>query len=108
MATCTLPPLLPSFETHRLRDAPQDEVRDGFTTSQDEAGMILTIFAHEESFLLRRQRIHVFDGIDETSLNSSTFHFLNLDRPHPEERPLGRVSKDGCGAGTRRHPSRRA
>src|SRR3981081_2361051 len=29
-------------------------------------------------------------------------------RPHPEERPLGRVSKDGRNAGTRGHPSRRA
>jgi hypothetical protein len=26
----------PSFETHRLRDAPQDEVRDSFTASQDD------------------------------------------------------------------------
>src|SRR5258708_23896069 len=29
-------------------------------------------------------------------------------RPHPEERALARVSKDGCTALTRRHPSRRA
>ena len=28
-------------------------------------------------------------------------------QPHPEERALARVSKDGCTAVTRRHPSRR-
>jgi hypothetical protein len=35
-------------------------------------------------------------------------HFDIIHKPHPEERALARVSKDGGTARTRSHPSRRA